>query len=67
MLLVHHGRKDLANRTISDKTLKEETYEVAINPKYDGNQRDLARMVCKYFDQKTGQGVSFNEELTPEL
>ena len=64
---MHHGRKDLANRTISDKILKEETYEIAINPKYGENQRDLARMVCKYFDQKTGQGVSFNEALTPEL
>ena len=64
---MQHGRKDLANRTISDKILKEETYEIAVNPKYGENQRDLARMVCKYFDQKTGQGVSFNEELTPEL
>ena len=30
--------KNLAKRTISDKTLKYKAYQIAINPKYDGYQ-----------------------------
>ena len=32
--------KELPNRTISDKTLKDKTYEIALNPKYDKYQED---------------------------
>ena len=45
--------KDLAKRTISDKTLKEKAYEIAINHKYDGYQTGLASIVWKIFDEKT--------------
>ena len=38
-------RIDLAKRTTSDKVLKERTYEIAKNPKYDWYQRALASMV----------------------
>ena len=34
--------KDLAQRTISDKILKDRAYEIARNCKYDGYQRTLA-------------------------
>ena len=37
--------KDFAKRTISDKILKIRAYEIAINRKYDGHQRALAKMV----------------------
>ena len=40
--------KDLAKRTISDKILKDIANEIAINPKYDGYQKGLARMVSVY-------------------
>ena len=36
--------KDLAKRTISDKTLKDGAYEININPKYHGYQRRVAIM-----------------------
>ena len=45
--------KDLVNRTISDKVLKDRTYEIARNCNYDGYQRALASMVYKVFDKKT--------------
>ena len=45
--------KDLVNRTISDKILKDRTYEIARNCNYDGYQRALASMVYKVFDKKT--------------
>ena len=33
--------KDLARRTVSDKVLKDRTYEIALNPKYNGYQRGI--------------------------
>ena len=32
--------KDLNKRTISDKVLKDRPYEIVINPKYDGYQKN---------------------------
>ena len=49
--------KDLARRTVSDKILRDKAFNIAKNPKYDGYQRGLASMVCKFFDKKsTGSG-----------
>ena len=59
--------KNLAKRTISDKILKDRSYEIAINSKYDGYQRALASMVNKFFDKKTGTRLSKNEKLSEEL
>ena len=59
--------KDLAKRTISDKILKDRAYEFARIRKYDEYQRELANMVYKFFDKKTGSGVSVNEQLAEEL
>ena len=59
--------KDLAKRTISDKILKDRAYESARNRKYDGYQRALASMVYKFFDKKTGSGMSVNEQLAEKL
>ena len=36
--------KDLANRTVWEKFLKVRVWKIALNPKYDGYQRDLASM-----------------------
>ena len=47
--------KDLAKRTVSDKILKDRPYEIARNPKYNGNQRALANMVYKLLDKKQNQ------------
>ena len=47
--------------------MKDTAYEIARNCKYDGYQRALASMVFKFFDGKTGYGVSVNEKLAEEL
>ena len=50
--------KDLINRTKADKVLKYKAYNIGSNPKYDGYQRVLARMVYKFFDKKSmGSGT----------
>ena len=59
--------KHLAKRTISDKILGDEAYEITRNCKYDGHQRALASMIHKFFDKRTGLGVSVNEQLAEEL
>ena len=49
--------KDLINRTEADKVLRDNAYDIASNPEYDGYQRGLASMVYKFFDKKsTGSG-----------
>ena len=47
--------------------MRDRAYEIVRNPKYDGYQRGLARMVYTFFDKKTGSGVSVNEQLAEEL
>ena len=59
--------KDLAKRTILAKILKDKAYEIARNRKYDRYQRTLASMVHKFFDKKTGSGVSVNQQVAKEL
>ena len=49
--------KDLARRTESDKVLRNKTFEIASDPKYDGYQRGLASVVCKFFDEKSSGGA----------
>ena len=48
--------KDLINRTEADKVLRDKTYDIASNPKYDGYQRGLVSMVYKFFDKKSTGG-----------
>ena len=51
--------KDLINRTEAEKVLRDKTYDIASNPKYDGYQRGLASMVYQFFDKKsTGSGIA---------
>ena len=49
---------NLAKRNISDKILKDRTYEIARNCNYGGYQRALASMVYNFFDNKTGWNTS---------
>ena len=51
--MAHGDFKDLTRRTASDKVLREIAFNIAKNPKYDGYQRRLASMVCKFFDKKS--------------
>ena len=45
--------KDLVKRAQSDKILRDNAFNIAKNPKYDGYQRGLASMVYKFFDKKS--------------
>ena len=62
--------KNLKRRTFSDKILRDKTFNIARNPKYNGYQKGLASMVYKFFDKKStlltdksvaGGGVANNE------
>ena len=44
--------KYLNRRTASDKILRDKTFNIAKNPKYDGYQRGLASVVHNFFDKK---------------
>ena len=62
--------KDLKRRTFSDKVLRDNAFNIAKNPKYDGCQRGLASMVYKVFDKKSsGSGIANepNYQLADEL
>ena len=59
---VAYGKsKDLIKRTQSDKVLKDKAFKIASDPKYDGYQRGLASMVCKFFDKKSSRSGIVNE------
>ena len=53
--------------------MHDEAFIIAKNPKYDGNQRNLASMVCKLFGKKETSGgavkneIMQNKKLTEEL
>ena len=53
--------KNLTRRAASDKALKDKTFTIAKNPKYDGCQRGLASMVYKFFDKKSKDSNINNE------
>ena len=62
--------KCLTKRSQSDKILRDKTFEIASNPKYDGYQRELVSMVFKFFDKIfTGSDINSisNEQLADEL
>ena len=62
MFSTYSDNKDLVKRTQSDKVLRDKAFNIAKNPKYDGYQRGLASMVCKFFDKKSAKGSGINEE-----
>ena len=62
--------KNLVGRTQSDKVLRGKAFKVSSDRKYDGYQRGLASMVCKFFDKKSkGSGIinESNYQLANEL
>ena len=70
--MVYGDFKDLMKRTASDKVLRDNAFNIAKNPKYDGYQRELPSMVFKFFDNKmAGGGINIeikpNEKLAEEL
>ena len=65
--------KYLTTRTVSDKILRDNAFNIAKNPKYDGYQRGFGLIVYKYFDKKSASGSGIknenisNRELSEEL
>ena len=62
--------KDLAIRTQSDKVLRDKSFEIASDPKYDDCQRGIASTVYKFFDKKSSRsGITTdqNYQLANEL
>ena len=55
--------KDLLRRTQSEKILRNKTFKIASDPKYDGYQRGLAPMVYKFFDKKSSGSGIINEAI----
>ena len=47
--MIYRDFKDLNRREIADKVLRDKTFNIAKNPKYDGYQRGLASVVDKLF------------------
>ena len=73
--VAYSDSKDLTKRTAVDKILKNEAFDIAKDPKYDGYQRGLASMVYKFFDSKeaspdnkpVGSGAKrVNTKITPQ-
>ena len=62
--------KAFKRRTASDKILRDKTFNIAKNLKYDEYQRGIASMVYKFFDKKsTASGIANepNYQLANEL
>ena len=59
--------KDLIKKTAADKILKNRTFNIVKDPKYDGYRRELASMVYKFLDKKSsGSGAKHvNTKITP--
>ena len=68
--MVYWDFKDLSRRTATNKVLRGKALNIAIDPKYNGYQRELVSMVYKVFEKKSSvsgiKNVS-NKELTEEL
>ena len=62
--------KDLTKRFQLDKVLRDKAFKIAIDPKYDGYQRELASMVYKFFGKqssRSGVEVEPNYQLANKL
>ena len=55
--MAYEKSKDLAKRTQSGNVLRDKTFKIVSDPKYDGYQR--ASIVYKFFDKKSsGSGIA---------
>ena len=62
--MVYRYFKYLMKRTASDKVLRDNAFNIAKNPKYDGYQRELPSMVFKFFGKKMAVS-GINIEIKP--
>ena len=59
--MVYVDFKDLPRKTASDQVLRDKSFNIAKNQKYDRYQRGLASVVHKLFDKKSLVGAIENE------
>ena len=64
--MAYRDFKDLTRRTASDKILRDKTFNIATNAKYDGYQRGLASMLYKRFDKRTSGGSIKSENMSDQ-
>ena len=64
--MAYRDFKDLTRRTASDKILRDKTFNIATNAKYDGYQRGLASMLYKSFDKRTSGGSIKSENMSDQ-
>ena len=61
---VAYGKtKDLVKITQSDKALKDKSFKIASDPKYDDCQRELTSMVYKFLAKKSSENGMFNKPI----
>ena len=53
--------KDLVKKAQSDKFLKDKSFKIASDPKYDVYQSGLASMVYKFYDKRSSGSGMVNE------
>ena len=54
--------RDLIKRTESDKVLRDKTFKIAVNPKYNGYERGLASVIYTVFDKNSAvSGIRSNK------
>ena len=51
--MVYGDFKHLTKRTAADKLLRNKSFKIASDQKYDGYERGLASMIYKFFDKKS--------------
>ena len=62
--MTYGGFKDLTRRTASNKVLRDKTFNIAKNPKYDEYQYRITSMVYKFFDKKPSGGTVKNKNIS---
>ena len=70
--MAYEGSEGLAKTAASNNVLRDKTFNIAQNRKYDGYQKGPASMVYKYFDKKSGGSgikneITKNQQLAEEL
>ena len=55
--MAYEDFKDFPGRTVWDKVLRDKTFNIAKNPKYDEYRKGLASMVYKFVDGSAKNGI----------
>ena len=61
--MVYGYFKNLSRRTVPDKVLRNNAFDITKDTKYNGYQRCLASMVCKCFNKRLSGGCVKNENM----